>query len=142
MSARKRISNTVGVLAAFVLGFLCFGFAWHMNGAIAHLEENGLRADAVVTAIDRGAKNAKTPVVKFTTEDGAKIEAKCMFQMLFKRVETGDRVTVLYDPDAPETVMIDHGAWNREAVFFLIFGGGLLLVIAVGSIVMTRGRRG
>lgn len=142
MPARKRISNTVGALAAFVLALLCFGFAWHIDDAVVQLEKNGLRADAVVTAIDRGAKNAKTPVVRFTTEDGAEIEAKCMFQMLFKRVETGDRVTVLYDPDAPETVMIDHGAWNREAVFFLIFGGCLLLVIAVGSIMMTRGRPG
>ena len=54
------------------------------------------------------------------------------------RHEVGDKVTVLYDPHDPETVMIDNGGWNWDQPIFGVLGGLLLLGLAV-ALFRSRG---
>jgi uncharacterized membrane protein len=131
MSAHKRRSNIVGSIACVIFALLSLAIGFFMSMQVQRMKSVGIHADAIVTHIRTGAKNSKTAIVAFKTEDNVEIETKCIFQMFVIRHETGDKVTVLYDPSEPETVMIDNGIWNWDQPVFGILGGFMLLGLAV-----------
>ena len=89
-----------------------------------------------------GARNTRTAIVAFTTQSGEGVTTKCLFQMFAIRHETGDPVTVLYDPDNPQTAMIDNGLWNWDQPVFGIAGGFMLLGLALLIVKTTLGKNG
>ena len=95
------------------------------------MESVGVHADATVIRIKKGAKNSKFAIVGFKANDAEEIEVKSLFQMFIIRNKNGDKVSVLYDPSEPETVMIDNGIWNWDQPSFGLLGGFLLLGLAV-----------
>jgi len=131
MSTNKRRSNIIGSIACVIMGLLSLAFGCFMSIQVQRLESTGMHADAIVTHVKTGAKNSKTATVAFQTTDGDNIQAQCIFQMFVIRHEKGDRVSVLYDPGDPDTVMIDNGIWNWDQPAFGLLGGIMLLGLAV-----------
>jgi hypothetical protein len=131
MFASKRKSDILGILACLILALLSLAFGLYLSMQVQRMESAGMHSDAIVTHIETGAKNSKIAIVAFKTEDNVEIEARCIFQMFVIRPKIGDKVTVLYDPREPETVMIDNGIWNWDQPVFGILGGFMLLGLAV-----------
>lgn len=131
MSARKKTSDFVGIIACILLALLSLGMGLAISKQVQSLESAGIRADAIVTGIEHGAKNSKFAVVSFKTADLVKVETKCALQMFVIRHKIGDRVTVLYDPEEPATAMIDNGLWNWDQPAFALFGSLVLLGLAL-----------
>jgi uncharacterized membrane protein len=131
MSAHKRRNTIIGSIACVIFALLSLAFGFHMSMQVQRMESVGVHADAIVTGIETGAKNSKTAIVAFNTEDDVEIETECIFQMFVIRHDTGDEVTVLYDPGEPESVMIDNGIWNWDQPIFGLLGGFGLLGLAL-----------
>ena len=128
----------MALLATTVLTIACFGGGTFLLLKILHLTENGLRAEARVAAIERGAKNSKWPVYEFTTASGLEVRARDITQLMFAPVEMGDSVTVLYDPADPSQVAADLGRWlwRGPAIFFT----GSVFCLGLGAAIWIHGR--
>lgn len=110
----------MGLIATAVLAVACIGAGTFLLLKILHLTENGLRAEARVAAVERGAKNSKWPVYEFTTAEGLEVRGRDITQLMFAPIEPGDTVTILYDPADPSVVTADlgHWLWRGPAIFF------------------------
>jgi hypothetical protein len=124
-------SRNLGTIACLVFAALSLAFGYSIGSQVKYFESAGLRAEALVVGIHRGAKSSKFAIVAFSTAEGRPVEARCAFQMFTIRNETGDAVTVLYDPSDPQSVMIDNGLWNWDQPLFGVLGGVLLLGLAL-----------
>jgi hypothetical protein len=113
----------MGLAATAILAIACIGAGTFLLLNILHLTENGVRAEACVAAIGRGAKSSKWPVYEFTTAKRLEVRARDITQLMFAPIELGDTVTVLYDPANPSLVAADLGRWlcRGPAIFFISF---------------------
>lgn len=129
----------MALLATAVLAIVCIVAGTFLLLKILHLTENGLRAEARVAAIERGAKSSKWPVYEFTTAHGLEVRARDITQLMFAPIETGDRVTVLYDPVDPAQVAAELGRWlwRGPAIFF----SGAVFFLGLGAAIWIYGRR-
>lgn len=129
----------MALAATAILAIACIGAGTFLLLKILHLTENGLRAEARVAAIERGAKSSKWPVYEFTTAKGLEIRARDITQLMFAPIELGDTVTVLYDPANPSLVAGDLGRWlwRGPAIFFI----GSVLCAGLGAAIWIYGRR-
>ena len=132
-------NDRIGLAATAILAIACVGAGVFLLLKILHLTENGLRAEARVAAIERGAKNSKWPVYEFTTATGLEVRARDITQRMFAPIEPGDTVTVLYDPAKPSLVAADLGLWlwRGPAIFFI----GSVFCAGLGTAIGTYSRR-
>jgi len=129
----------MALLATAVLAIVCIGAGTFLLLKILHLTEIGLRAEARVATIERGAKSSKWPVYEFTTAKGLEVRARDITQLMFAPIEMGDRVTVLYDPADPSQVAAELGRWlwRGPAIFFT----GSVFCLGLGAAIWIYGRR-
>lgn len=80
------------------------------------------------------------PVVGFVTEAGASVEVRDRVGSNPPSFRRGDAVSVLYDPNDPQSAWIDRGAWNWALPAGLGAGGTLLLFLTLWNIGTSRGR--
>lgn len=128
MSVRK--ADRWGLVACYLLALACLVAAVYNLQMLVPLLNNGRHADAVVVAVDRGVKGAMNAVFQFVTETGTEVVAQDRLDMYFVRMETGEQVTVIYDPSDPTVVTADLGVWvwQGPAVFLL----GFILLVFLG----------
>lgn len=131
MSFPRQKSNVIGSVACVIFALLSLGFGIAMFGQVRHMESVGLHADGSIVRMHTGARNNKTPIIRFLTREGLQVETKCLFRLFAIRHEIGEEVTVLYDPARPERAMIDNGIWNWDQPMFGFAGGALLMGLAV-----------
>lgn len=126
-------SNRWGIFACAVLALLCLGISIHQARVLSPLLEQGRRTEAVIIGFDVNAKGGKKPILRFTTDAGALVEERDLFQMMLFRFDQGETVTVVYDPGDAGIVTIDLGLWTWQQTAFLFFGfvmlGGLGIVL-------------
>jgi hypothetical protein len=130
ISANRR-SAFWGIVACFILAFLCLAGGIYQTRLLLHLTIEGKRADAVVVGIDVGARGSKRAVLQFVTDTGSTAVSRDQFQMLVYRFHKGDHVTAWYDPADPGIVTIDLGLWTWQQPVFFYLGFVLLGILGL-----------
>jgi hypothetical protein len=82
------------------------------------LKKHGVKTEATVLSKRKSGKSSNTVNVVFTTSDGAEVTAKATERNF---VKTGDKVTVWYDPAAPQN--IDLGGSQRYNMRAVVISG-------------------
>jgi hypothetical protein len=108
---------------------------------LAHLEAVGLRAQGEVVRLkgewssgSNGSHYTYYPVVKFRTEDNARVEFKDSVGTNPPSYQPGDRVIVLYLADNPRgDAMIDRGLiWNWAIPAVIFVAAVVVIAILIG----------
>ena len=134
-----------GQITAFCVGailLIAFGLMWVIVGKrrrryLERLRQTGYRATGVV--IDyayRGGEDGPTPypVVRFPGPDGRPITAESTFGGSLIP-EKGAEVPVLFDPDDPDTVHLEHGIGDRAPAIIQATGWGIIACSATAMLV-------
>lgn len=130
---RKKINDRYAVIACLVLAIACIAaFIFHVY-KLSPLLDHGKRAVAVVTGFHRGVRGSKWAIYRFVTEKGEEISARDLFQMYIIRLDKGDEITVIYDPDNPATVTANFGIliWQGPVIFL----SGFVLLTVLGFLI-------
>ncbi|BCJ75089.1 hypothetical protein CS0771_46330 [Catellatospora sp. IY07-71] len=99
------------------------------------LDEHGVRAPAVVVKVDSRGRDSSVTVL-FTTADGRRVTTEVHDYYWRPRPEVGDTPTVVYDPQAPATIVRDARMGGDHVLPLLMFvlagalgiGGSAMLV--------------
>lgn len=129
----------MGLVATAILGLACLVAGTYLAGELRSLSGSGLRAQALVADIERGARNSRWPVYEFSTDSGAKVRARDVNQLMFAPIDAGDTVSVFYDPADPARVTADLGLWTWRGP--IVFFAGAALLAALGAAIWIHGRR-
>lgn len=130
-----RVSDRNAAIAAYSLAFVCLVAATYHIKLLLPLLKHGIRAEAVVTGIDVGAKGTKKAIYRYQTKTGVEIRSRDIFQMYLIRLHKGDRVTVMYDPDDATIVTADIGLWVWQGSAIFLFG--FAIFTALGILILT-----
>ena len=119
---KAKISDRAAIIACYVLAFTSLAAAIYHTQLLLPLLDNGKRAEAIVVAIDRGAKGSKFAIYQFDTETEQQVTSRDNFQMYFIRLHKGEHVTVIYDPKDTSIITADLGLWNWQGTAIFLFG--------------------
>lgn len=137
---KSRVSDRTAAIAAFVLAFASLYAAIYHIRQLLPLLEAGEQADAIVTEIDRGARNTKWAVYRFEAQDARIITARDLFQLYIRRLHKGDHVTVIYDPSDPDRVTADLGLWVWQGPVIFLSGFVFLAILGILIIRFKAGK--
>ena len=129
----------MGLVATAILGVACLIAGSYLAKELRSLTESGLRTQALVADIERGARNSRWPVYEFSTISGVDVRARDINQLMFAPIDAGDTVTVIYDPADPSRVTADLGLWVWRGP--LIFFSGAALLAALGAAIWRHARQ-
>lgn len=90
-----------------------------------------MRAEAIVVDIHRGAKGSKFAIYQFDTETDQQVTSRDNFQMYFIRLDKGEQVTVIYDPNDTNIITADLGLWNWQSTAIFSLGFVFLAILGV-----------
>lgn len=131
------------------LGLFLLAMGWQEHSRIAALKRGGVKTSAVVVNIEyvapqrTGGLADYLPVVEWTTPDGRRIVKRAGFGSHDPNAfGIGERLTVYYDPKAPESryyLPYPGGSWPRWVLdnMALVLG----VVFLAGGAAMSWGRR-
>jgi hypothetical protein len=141
----RTLMKVLPVVLLIALGL--FGGGVYFAAFQAELLLHGERAAGVVVELERGTSSTTRgggapgwfPIVTFETADGRTMRFRHRTGGNPPDYRTGDRVPVVYLPDAPENALIDEPVRNwLLPVILLVVGAGLTYVAGRGFI---RARR-
>lgn len=135
-NAPKKTRDRVGCIAALILAAICLVAAASQLAIIMDLRANGVATDAQVTGFKIGARNSTWAIYSFKTLTDEAVTAQDRFQQYIRRVQRGDKIRVLYDPDDPTTVTADLGAWIWQGP--AIFGSGFVLLVSIAVLIRRQ----
>lgn len=139
LNIKNNVRKNSGVIACYVLAFACLFASIYHTKQLLNLYNEGLRAEAVVVGIKVGAKGSKTAIYEFNHETRGQVRAKDIFQMYFYRHQTGDEVTVIYNPLNKNKITADIGLWNWQGT--VIFGLGFIFLIVLGILILRFSKK-
>lgn len=119
---KTKVSDRAAIIACYVLAFTSLAGAIYHTQLLLPLLDHGKRAEAVVVAIDKGAKGSKFAIYQFDTDTDQQITSRDMFQMYFIRLHKGEHITAIYDPNNQRMVTADLGLWNWQGTAIFLFG--------------------
>jgi hypothetical protein len=126
----QKFKDIAGFIAAIILSTACLAAAtFHIN-VILDLKHHGVRVNARVVDISRGARNSSWAVYQYAIANGQHTTARDKFQQYIKRVHKGETVWVIYHRNDVETVTADLGIWIWQAPAIFLSGFLLLAVLA------------
>jgi len=125
--------NTLSLLLGIFFLLLAIVQFFH----IKNLAAKGIKTEATVKELVEIARvhglNDYFPVLEYTTNEGVLITKKSYVGYDKKHAQqVGDKVTIVYDPDNPEAILIDQGTdkyWKLLGALILgvaFAGAGLL----------------
>ena len=130
-------------LFSLLLGLLLLGGAYwlyrHESAFIASAATAQGEIIALQSRRDTEGNLLYTPKVRFTPEGRRAYDFTSQVSSSHPGYGVGDRVTVLYDPNAPDHAQIDRGFWNH--VLPMGMGGTGALVLIVTLIGLLRRKR-
>jgi hypothetical protein len=141
----RTLMKVLPVVLLIALGL--FGGGVYFAAFQAELLLHGERAAGVVVELERGTSSTTRgsgapgwfPIVTFETADGRTVRFRHRTGGNPPDYRKGDRVPVIYLPDAPENALIDEPVRNwLLPVILLVVGAGLTYVAGRGFI---RARR-
>lgn len=141
----RNMKATVPVLF-FVAAGLMAGGVWlgqDMKDFLARAERTAgevVRVETVRSDSSDGVSYTHYPVVAFETPGGGRREFRDSVGSNPPLYETGDRVTVMYDSQAPQRAKIDRGLMNWAAAGGCLAGGLLLMILALRTAAGIRKR--
>lgn len=113
------IFATVGT----IMGFVFFSQTYRQY----LLRTEGVQAEGEVIDVRWGSEGGSSPTIAFATEQGERIVYQSNVYTSPPEYEVGDPVTLWYDPNNPQRVMLGGAdSWLVvliTGIFFLIFGG-------------------
>lgn len=114
--------------AAYAIGSYVFGTT--AKGEVVGLEES----------TGRGSRSLARSVIQFTTADGRRHQfTDWLSRGGDARHTTGEAVTVLYDPDAPQDARLASSLWWHVFGSLFLFGGSLTALL-LGGVLYLLGR--
>ena len=121
-------------IAAFIgvtiLAIACLVAAAYHIRVLVDLHQRGVRVEAVVVEIKRGARNSGWAVYRYTPDGGRETIARDKFQLYIKRVKRGQSVNVIYDKNDVKRVTADLGMWTWQAPAIFLFGFAFMAILA------------
>ncbi|NNE36483.1 MAG: DUF3592 domain-containing protein [Rhodothermales bacterium] len=92
-----------------------------------YLLTQGVKTTGVVVGIDVGVKGIRSVEARFTTLEGLTIVGRDVHKtQWFNANERGDWVTLHYDPQEPEKILLHRGFWMWSNPAFMLAGGAFL----------------
>ncbi len=142
----KNDRNLVKVLPIMLLiglGLLAGGIYFAVGQA--KLMISGREAPGVVVELERGTSSSGGrpgffPIVAFEPEPGREITFRHRTGGAETRYRIGDRVTVVYLPEAPEEALIAEGIMNALLPLLLLVIGPGMILLALRGIAGARAR--
>lgn len=89
---------------------------------------------------ERGNVARAAPVIRFETSRGKAVRFRANMPIPWPKLDIGDRVPVLYDPENPESAVVDR-FWSVWPSVALPAAGGLLLMIGPAAALVWEIRR-
>lgn len=97
-----------------------------------HLLNQGVETSGVVVGVNVGVKGIRSVEARFATPEGHVIVGRDVHKtQWFNANEIGDRVTLQYDPQEPEKILIHRGLWMWSNPAFLLTAGVSLCGLGV-----------
>lgn len=129
------LRNRIGLTAAGILALVSLGCAVYSTATLHYLLTEGVKTDGVVAGIHSGVKGAKRAILEFTDQQGRPVKTRDYCQFFLIRPDRGEQVTVIYDPENPETATIEMGiwTWQQPVAFYL----GFLFLAAIGIFIFS-----
>ena len=92
-----------------------------------HLLKQGVETTGVVVGIDVGVRGIRNVEARFATLDDHVVVGRDVHTtQWFNANKIGDRVTLNYDPEEPEKILISRGLWMWSNPALLLAGGAIL----------------
>ena len=134
-ASRRWSKDALGCIAALVIALASLAACLYHVSVLLDLTRNGIRSPAQVVGFERGARNTKWAVYRYSTGTGQTVTARDVFQQYVRRVGKGQAIVVLYDPEEPSRVTADLGPWNWQgpAIFGVGFALTAGLAVAIAS---------
>ena len=113
------------------MALACLVASIYQTQLLLPLLKNGMRTEAIVVDIHRGAKGSKFAIYQFDTETDQQVTSRDNFQMYFIRLDKGEQVTVIYDPNDTNIITADLGLWNWQSTTIFLFGFVFLAILGL-----------
>jgi len=124
---KKPVSPKLLLTAMLFAALLAFVVGVFELSERQHLLKQGVETTGVVVGIDVGVKGIRSVEARFTTLNDHLVVGRDVHKTQWINAnKIGDRVTLHYDPQEPEKILIGRGLrmWSNPA--FLLAGGALL----------------
>ena len=97
-----------------------------------HLLKQGVETTGVVVGIDVGVRGTRSVEARFTTLDGHLVVGLDIHKtQWFDANKIGESISLHYDPQEPEKILIDRGVWMWSNPALLLAGGAFLCGLGV-----------
>jgi hypothetical protein len=133
LRATQSYSGQIGAVCG-LFGVAIFALGIYLGHNIQGLLAVGQRAPGEVVGLESSRSSDSSTyhaVVDFDIPGGGRLEFRDSVGSNPPTHRSGDKVTVLYDPDHPEHAIIDRGVWNWAPCGGCIAGGAFLVLIAL-----------
>jgi hypothetical protein len=130
-----RNTNIHKVLMCTICFVLFFSFGWSVL-YVRHFVNNAMEGKGHVTSLVKGdstKSNVYKPVVEFKTVDGTNVEFTSWMSTSPPRFSVGESVSVYYDPQNPQSAIINDWLSLWGGSFIL---GGLTIIFALITYIM------
>jgi hypothetical protein len=129
---KRSVNPKLLLFAMLLLAAVAFLAGVYAMSERQHLLSQGVETTGLVVGIYVGVKGLRSVEAEFTTREGDVVVGRDVHKtQWFDANDIGDRVTLHYDPQEPEKILIIRclAMWSNPA--FLLAGGVFLCGLAV-----------
>ncbi|WP_076798292.1 DUF3592 domain-containing protein [Chloroflexus islandicus] len=140
MNARVRspLGIIIGLPMMFIAGMFFLSFGWNIRADLERQMAAMIPAQGVVVEVvsrtvntNSGNRTFSYPVVEYRTATGELIRFESTLGGNPPAFQTGDRVEVLYDPQTPQSALVN--TWEHWLPVYIFLGAGGVM-IGLGSL--------
>ena len=129
---KKQVNPKLLSAAILFLAFMSSAVGFFMLSERLNLLDKGEQTHGIVIGVDVGVKGAKSVEVEFKTADGRLVTGRDIHKtQWFAANDIGEKVTLTYDPNNPENILVMRGIWIWSNPAFLLAAGVFLIGLAV-----------
>jgi hypothetical protein len=129
---KKSVNPKLLLTAMLFVGLVAFVIGVFELSERQHLLQQGVETTGVVVGIDVGVRGIRSAEARFATVDDLVVVGRDVHKtQWFNANKVGDRVTLYYDSQEPEKILISRGLWVWSNPAFLLAGGAILCGLGV-----------
>lgn len=136
-----RVAGTIALLSGILLAW----GAWHVFSTHDHMVRAGVAVEGRMTGAYREVRQRNVsnlyPTVSYRTREGRVIVGPLEHSVALAEIRRDRIVPLVYDPDAPERVLLASAVGEGAGVLPWILAGAGLAVGGLGVAVLVRGRK-
>lgn len=146
MNARIRspLGVIIGLPMMFIAGMLFLSFGWNICADLERQMAAMIPAQSVVVEVVKRTANTNSrnrtfsyPVVEYRTATGELIRFESTLGGNPPAFQAGDQVEVLYDPQAPQSALVD--TWEHWLPVYIFLGAGGVMIGLGGVMTLDVG---